>query len=103
MEIALPTVPLGVLTLLSLLAPYAIALINRPEWPARYKRFVAVATAIVLGLVVLAFYYWSTGDLLPDWPVLILLAVVVSQASYALLLKPSANRLEITSTPGRHV
>lgn len=99
MDITLPTVPAGVLTLLSLLAPYAIALINRPAWPAAKKRLVAVIVAVVLAAIVLAFYYVSTGAAVPDWPVLVLLAILVSQASYALVAKDAgAAKLEQIST-----
>lgn len=98
MEIDLPTIPLGVLTLLSLFAPYAVALINQPSWPAKWKRAVAIIVAVLLAAVVLALYYLLTGDVLPEWPWLILLAIVVSQASYALLLKPSASTLELFSS-----
>lgn len=101
MNIELPTIPLGVLTLLALFAPYAVALINQPAWPAKWKRAVAVIVAVLLALVVLALYYALTGDVLPDWPWLLLLAVLVSQSSYALLLKPSATRLE--KSTARHL
>ncbi|SDT22768.1 hypothetical protein [Microterricola viridarii] len=101
MDITLPTIPLGVLTLLALFAPCAVALINQPAWPAKWKRAVGVIMAIVLAAVVLVLYYVLTGDVLPDWPWLLLLAVLVSQTSYALLLKPSATRLE--SSTARHL
>ena len=99
MPIELPGIPAGILTLLALLAPYAIAVINRPHWPAAVKKWVAVVVAIVLGVVVLAFYYVYTGDLIPQWPVLLLLAVIVVQASYALVTKPTASSLEQKTTP----
>lgn len=93
MEIVIPAVPVGVLTLLSFFAPFAIALINHPGWKAGSKRLVAIVTSIVLGLVVLGFYYLVTGDTPPGWPWLILLAIVVTQAAYALLRK-SASEVE---------
>jgi len=96
MEISLPVIPIGVLTLLSFFAPYAIALLNHPGWKAGSKRLVAIVVSIVLALLVLIVYYLITGDIIPDWPMLILLAIVVVQAAYTRLYK-SATNLE-----GRH-
>ena len=87
MEIVIPVIPAGVLTLLAFFAPFAIAIINHPGWKAGSKRLVAIVTSIVLGLVVLGFYYLLTGDTPPGWPWLILLTIVVTQATYALLRK----------------
>jgi len=95
-NIELPAIPAGVLTLLSVLAPYAIAFINHPSWPAGSKRIIAVAVSLALTLVVLGGYYAFTGDLVPQWPVLILLGVVVSQAAFSALW-PHVKDLE-----GRH-
>ena len=87
MNIAIPAIPAGVLTLLAFFAPYAIALINHPGWKAGSKRLVAIIVSIVVAVVVLGLYYLLTGDTPPGWPWLILLAVVVTQAAYALLRK----------------
>lgn len=87
MEIAIPAIPVGVLTLLAFFAPFAIAFINHPGWKAGSKRLVAIIVSIVLGLAVLGFYYLLTGETPPGWPWLILLAIVVTQAAYALLRK----------------
>lgn len=99
MDITLPTIPAGVLVLLALAAPYVQALIQRPTWSAAVKKVVAVAVAIVLSAVVLAFYYVYTGDTIPAWPVLILLAIVVAQASYTLVTKNTATALEQRTSP----
>lgn len=93
MEIVIPAIPAGVLTLLSFFAPYAVALLNSPRWSPSSKRLMAVVVPILLGLAVLALYFVMTGDTIPSWPVLLLLAVVVCQAAYALLRK-SATRVE---------
>lgn len=102
MDIELPAIPAGILTLLSVFAPYVIAVINRPSWSPSAKKVVAVVAAIVLAAVVMLFYYVYTGDVIPSWPALILLAVVVVQASYALVTRDGgAKRLEDrTSSPG---
>lgn len=103
MDITLPAIPAGVLVLLALVAPYAIGFLNgvlpfvSKPWQ---KKALAVLVAIVLAVLVLAFYYAYTGDLLPDWPVLVLLAIVVVQASYALLVKTSATAVETRFTAG---
>ena len=93
MEIQIPAIPAGVLTLLSVFAPFAIALINHPAWPAGSKRLVALAVSVVLAVLVLLVYFASTGEAVPHWPVLLLLAIVVSQAAYA-LLNPLVKRTE---------
>ena len=94
MTIDLPAIPAGILTLLAVFAPYAIAIINHPSWDPKWKRLVAIVVSIVLALVVMALYFFMTGDLIPQWPVLLLLAIVVTQAAYALVLKPTAKSVE---------
>lgn len=101
MDITLPAIPAGVTLLLGFFAPYAIAIINHPAWPASRKRLVAIIVSVVLAAVVLAFYYLLTGELVPDWPVLVLLALVVVQAAYTLLYR-SATEVEQTRGTGRH-
>jgi predicted membrane metal-binding protein len=100
MNIELPAIPSGVLVLLALLAPYLQALIQRPKWSPTVKKILAIVLAIILTAVVLAFYYVYTGDVVPAWPALILLAIVVAQASYALVAKSSATVIEQTFNPG---
>lgn len=96
MEIDLPVIPAGVLTLLAFFAPYAIALINHPGWKAGSKRIVAVAVSIALALVVLGLYYLLTGDVPLGWPWMVLLAIVVAQAAFTLLWK------SVKDVEGRH-
>ena len=99
MEIELPAIPAGVLTLLALIAPYFQALIQRPSWKPAIKKVIAVVLAIVLTAIVLWFYFVYTGDVVPAWPVLALLAIVVAQASYSLFTRTSAAALERATTP----
>lgn len=99
MDITLPSIPAGVLVLLALLAPYVQALIQRPSWSPTVKKVVAIAVALVLTGIVLWFYYVYTGDTIPDWPVLVLLAIVVAQASYAMVTRSSATALERATSP----
>lgn len=96
MSIELPTIPAGVLTLLAVFAPYAIALINSPKWSAGSKRFMSVAVSIGLALIAIVGYYLITREPLvwENWPMLVLLFVIVAQASYALVTKPSASKVE---------
>lgn len=74
--------------------PVFFVIINEPRWPAVWRKVVAVIVAIVLALVVIGFYVWMTGDVPASWPVLILLTLVVMQASYALVTKPTASAIE---------
>lgn len=103
MDITLPVIPAGVLVLLGLIAPYVIGALNgalpfiRKPWQ---KKAVAIVVAIVLALAVLAFYYVYTGDTVPEWPVLVLLGIVVVQASYALVTKTTATAIERRYEPG---
>jgi predicted membrane metal-binding protein len=97
MDITLPALPAGVLTLLALVAPYAIGALNgaltfvSKPWQ---KRALAIVVAALLAAAVLVFYFAYTGDAIPAWPALVLLAIVVSQASYVLLTKPTAASIE---------
>lgn len=100
MNIELPAIPAGVLVLLALVAPYVQALIQRPSWTATVKKVVSVVVAFVLTAVVLAFYYVYTGDTIPAWPALVLLAIVVAQASYALVTKSTAATVERSFNAG---
>lgn len=100
MDITLPTIPAGVLTLLALAAPYLQALIQRPTWSPAVKKVAAVVVAVVLTAAVLLFYYLYTGDTVPAWPVLVLLAIVVAQASYTLVTRRTASALEQRFNPG---
>lgn len=85
MEIAIPLIPAGVATLLGFFSPYLVALINHPSWPAGSKRLVAIVASIVLAGIVIVGYYLMTGDVVPQWPVLILLVLVVQQAAFTTL------------------
>lgn len=99
MNIELPTIPAGVLVLLAIAAPYLQALVQRPQWSPVAKKIVSVVVALVLTAVVLIFYYLYTGDVIPAWPALVLLAIVVAQASYTLIAKPSVQSLEAATSP----
>lgn len=87
MNIELPVPALGILTLLGFLAPYAIAIVNRPSWSSGVKKIVAVVASVVLAAIALALYYLITGEALPTWPLLVLLVIVVCQASYNLVTR----------------
>lgn len=100
MDINMPAVPLGILTLLSLFAPYAVSFINHRRWAPSSKRLVAIVTSLVLALIVIALYYLMTGEPPMDWPYMLVLAVLVTQTSYSLLLKPSATIVEARAGTG---
>lgn len=97
MDITIPTAPAGVLTLLAFFAPYAIAALNGAlpfVKTTGQRKLVTVIVAVALAGLVLAFYYLITGDTVPAWPVFVLLALVVITASYALVTKTSAAKVE---------
>lgn len=100
MNIELPMIPAGVLVLLGFFAPYAIALVNQPSWTPTSKKLISIAVSIALALVSLVFYYFITGDELvwENWPMLVILFILVSQASYTLVTKRSATVVEIASS-----
>jgi hypothetical protein len=94
MEVTLPAIPSGVTILLAFFAPYAIAVINHPSWPAKYKRVISLVVTVLLAGVSMLVYYAMTGYIFPDPVQFVLLFLIISQAAYALILKPSAKALE---------
>jgi hypothetical protein len=106
MEVTLPLMPAGITALLAFLSPYAIAIVNHPSWPAKYKRLVAIIVTVVLAGVSMLLFYAMTGYVYPAWPQFFLLFILISQAAYALILKSSAKDLEsfmgIGSKDGKH-
>jgi hypothetical protein len=94
MDITLPIIPSGITVLLAFFAPYAIAVINHPAWPSKYKRLVSLVVTVLLAGVSMLFYYMMTGYIFPDPAQFVLLFLIISQAAYALILKPSAKALE---------
>lgn len=98
MDITIPEVPAGILTLLSFFAPYAIALITKPSWSEGAKKGVSIAVSVVLALAVWGIYVAMTGDGVHDWPKMILLGVAITQASYALVTEKSAKVVEEKTT-----
>lgn len=94
MQIELPTIPLGMMTLLAFFAPFAIAVINHPAWPSRWKYVVTIIVNAVLVAVVFAVYYAMTKEPIPDWPVLLVIGLGVTQAAYLLLWKKPAAKIE---------
>lgn len=93
MDIIIPAIPVGVLTLLNFFAPYLIAFVNHPSWKSGSKRLVAIVVSVLITLVVLWLYYLMTGDAVPAWWMLLLVGVLVCQAAYTLLYS-SATAIE---------
>lgn len=94
----IPTVPAAIITLLGFFAPYAIALVNRPEWSTNTKRIVAVFASLVLAAIALVIYFVATGEPIPEWWTMLLLCVVVTQASHSLIMRESADKLELATS-----
>lgn len=101
MDIAIPAAPLGIITLLGFFAPYAIAALNgvlpfvTKPWQ---KKTVSVLVSLVLAAVVTVFYYAITREPIGDVWVFAILAVVIVQASYALVTKSTAAVVEQKTT-----
>lgn len=97
MDITIPTIPIGVLTLLAFFGPYAVGLLNgvlpfvTKPWQ---KKAVALVVALLLAAAVLVLYLAITGDWPTSWPIWVLLSVLVLTASYALVTKPTAKRIQ---------
>lgn len=102
MDIAIPVAPLGVLTLLGFFAPYAVAALNgalpfvKTAWQ---KKIVSITVALVLAAIVVVFYYAITKEPITDWWLFALLAIVIVNASYALITRSSASAVERAADP----
>ncbi len=102
MDIAIPAAPLGVLTLLGFFAPYAVGALNgvlsfvKKPWQ---KKAVSISVALVLAAIVIVFYYAITGDAVANWWIFALLAIVIVNASYALITRSSASAIERAADP----
>jgi hypothetical protein len=97
-DILIPAIPAGITVLLNFFAPYATALIVSPVWPTAAKKAVAIIVPLLLAGVVLVLAFVGFGIEIPAWPVLLLLAVTVSQASYDLVTKRSADKLAVATS-----
>lgn len=98
MNIEIPAIPAGIILLLGFFAPYAIGPINgalaavQKPWQ---KKLVSIAFSIALAVLVVVIYLGMGGSLEGyNWGTLIVLAVLVVAASYALVTKPTASALE---------
>lgn len=92
--IELPTLPAGLVAVLGLLTPYAIALLSNPKWSPAAHRLMAVAVSLLVSVAAIFLYYGASEEPVPSLWQLILLGLLVSQAAYALIAKPSAKALE---------
>lgn len=102
MEIALPAVPAGILTLLAFFAPYAIGALNgvlpfvKTAWQ---RKLVSIVVAIVLAAIVVVFYQNITGEPIGNIWVFMLLALGVIAISYAYITRGTAKALERKTDP----
>lgn len=102
MDLTIPTVPLGVLTLLAFFSPYATAALNGLlsfVTNAAARRIVSIVFVLLLTAVVLVFYYAMTGEAIASWWVFALVAIGVAQAAYGLLFKGQAKKVEAAAEP----
>lgn len=97
MDIIIPTIPAGILTLLAFFAPYAIGALNgvlpfvKKPWQ---KKLVSILVAVVLAAVVVVFYQNITGEPIGSIWAFILLAIVIVAASYSLITRSTATAVE---------
>ncbi|WP_295821528.1 hypothetical protein [uncultured Microbacterium sp.] len=97
MDIAIPALPVGILTLLAFFAPYAIGALNgvlpfvQKAWQ---RKVVSILFALALAVVVVLFYVNITGEPVGNIWVFLLLAVVIVSASYALITGGTAKAIE---------
>ncbi len=97
MDIAIPAVPAGILTLLAFFAPYAIGALNgilpfvQKPWQ---KKLVSIIVALALAVVVVLFYMNITGEPIGNIWVFFLLSVVIVSASYTLITRGTASAVE---------
>jgi hypothetical protein len=96
----IPTVPTIVLVLVNFFAPYVVSLVTADFWPTAAKKWVSIAVAALLAAVVLIVAHFGFGFAIPAWPQLILLGIVITQASYSILLKDSADAVTKVSGVG---
>lgn len=90
----IPEVPTGLALILALIAPYAVAVINNPNWSPAIKKVISVVVTAVFSVIAIVLYYASSDEPPLEWPAFVLLFIVVSQALYALVLKPSVKAVE---------
>lgn len=95
-------IPAAVVAIIGVLSPYVIALVNNPRWSPNSKRVLAVVGSLVLTVLGLAGYYIWTREPVPELVPMLILGLVVSQATFALIAKPSAARLERATSPQLH-
>lgn len=93
----LPTLAAGISILIGFLSTFAIAFVNgvlpfvKKAW---HKRVVTVVVSLALGGAAMLLYYAMTREPLPEWPVLVILSLLAASASYALVTKGAADRIE---------
>lgn len=99
-DIVIPAAPAGVVILINFFAPYVVSLVSDVKWPSAAKKWVAIGVALLLAGIALVLYYVISGDAIPSWPSLLLLGVVVTQFSYSVVLKDSADKVTESSGVG---
>lgn len=100
MPFDIPEVPAGIVTLISFFLPYVQAILQRPGWSTTQKRVLSVVLSLVVTAVAMLVYYFGTGDVLPAWPIFILIALGAAQLSYGLVTRETASKVESTVNAG---
>jgi hypothetical protein len=90
--------PIVLTILLTVLSPYAAAVVNRVQWSSETKNLVALTLSIIIAVL----YLLLTGGI-ADWSQLGIVIPAIyglQQAAYNFILKNSATKLEAATTAG---
>jgi hypothetical protein len=93
-DIEIPLIPAGLVLLANFFTPYIIAIATAPFWPKAAKRVVAVGISLLFTALVLLVAHFLFSFPLPAWGPLLLIGVLMSQTTYAAILKGSADDVQ---------
>jgi hypothetical protein len=96
----IPAVPTLVLVLVNFFAPYLISLATAAFWPKAAKKWVSIGISVLLTAVVILVAHFGFAFVIPAWPQLLILGVLVSQTAYSVLLKDTADVVAAVSGVG---
>jgi hypothetical protein len=94
-------VPTIVLVLINFVMPYVVSIATSPAWPKTATKWVSIGLSALAAAAVLLVAHFGFGFAIPAWPQLIILGIVVTQASYSLLLKESADAVQKNTGAGK--
>lgn len=97
-DFELPVLAFGITVLIGFLSTYFISFLNgvlpfvQKDW---HKKVVTVVVSVALAGLSILIYYQITQEAVPEWPVFLLIGLMATSASYALVTKQAgAAKLE---------